>query len=133
LSRLAAVRRLALIAALGAVLAGCGGSETVSPTGEVEGTLPKAEPANPAAGKSLFTEAGCSGCHTFAAANATGKTGPDLDENLKDKNEEYIRESIVEPDAEVAEGFQPGIMPPYEGSSKEVADLVAFLSTQRQS
>jgi mono/diheme cytochrome c family protein len=133
LIRLVAVRRAVLIVALGAVLAGCGGAETVSPTGEVEGTLPEAAPANPAAGKSLFSEAGCSGCHTFAAANATGKTGPDLDENLQGKNQDYIRESIVEPDAEVAEGFEPGIMPPYEGSSKEVADLVAFLSTQKQS
>ncbi len=30
-------------------------------------------------GQSLFTSVGCSACHTFKAARATGKIGPDLD------------------------------------------------------
>jgi mono/diheme cytochrome c family protein len=129
LSRLAAVRRAALIAALGAVLAGCGGSETVSPTGEVEGTLPKAEAGNPAAGKAQFTELGCNACHTFEAANAQGKTGPNLDESLNGKNQDYVRESITDPNAVIAEGFAPNVMPDYgdQLDSKQVADLVAFL------
>jgi mono/diheme cytochrome c family protein len=123
------MRRAGLIVVFATLLVGCGGGETVSPTGPVEGTLPKAEAGTPAAGKALFTEAGCVACHTFKAANATGKTGPDLDKNLQGKDDAYIRQSIVQPDAEVAEGFQPGIMPPFSGSSKQVADLVAFLKT----
>jgi cbb3-type cytochrome c oxidase subunit III len=31
-------------------------------------------------GKAIFTEAGCSGCHTLAAAGATGNVGPNLDQ-----------------------------------------------------
>ena len=31
-------------------------------------------------GKAIFTEAGCSGCHTLAAAGATGNVGPSLDQ-----------------------------------------------------
>ena len=31
-------------------------------------------------GKSIFTSAGCSGCHTLAAAGATGNVGPNLDQ-----------------------------------------------------
>jgi cytochrome c553 len=35
---------------------------------------------NAAAGKKVFTSAGCSGCHTLKAANATGTVGPNLDQ-----------------------------------------------------
>jgi len=31
-------------------------------------------------GKSIFTSAGCAGCHTFSAAGSTGTIGPNLDE-----------------------------------------------------
>jgi cytochrome c oxidase subunit 2 len=123
------MRRVGLIVLFATFLVGCGGGETVSPTGPVEGTLPKAEAGNPAAGKALFTSSGCGGCHTFKAAGSTGKTGPDLDEGLKGKDAEFIRQSIVDPNAEIAEGFQPGVMPNYgqQLDSKQVADLVAFL------
>lgn len=123
------MRRAGLIVLFATFLAGCGGEETVSPTGPVEGTLPKAEAGNPARGKGLFTSSGCGGCHTFKAAGTDGKTGPDLDQSLKGKDEAYIRESIVDPNATIAPDFQPGIMPSYgeQLESSEVADLVAFL------
>jgi mono/diheme cytochrome c family protein len=123
------MRRAGLIVLFATFLVGCGGGETVSPTGPVEGTLPKAEAGNPAQGKSLFASSGCGGCHTFKAAGSAGKTGPDLDETLQGKDEAYIRESIVDPNATIAPGFQQGIMPSYgeQLESQEVADLVAFL------
>jgi mono/diheme cytochrome c family protein len=31
-------------------------------------------------GKSIFTSAGCAGCHTLAAAGSTGTVGPNLDQ-----------------------------------------------------
>jgi mono/diheme cytochrome c family protein len=123
------VRRAVLIAALAALLAGCGGEDVVQPTGPVEGTLPEAEAGDPTAGKAAFTELGCGGCHTFMAAGTKGTTGPNLDETLKGKDAEYIRESIANPNAEIAQGFQPGVMPNYgeQLESKQIADLVAFL------
>ncbi len=36
--------------------------------------------ADLAAGKKVFTTAGCVSCHTLKDANATGKVGPDLDQ-----------------------------------------------------
>jgi mono/diheme cytochrome c family protein len=127
------MRRAGLIVLFATFLAGCGGGENVSPTGPVEGTLPKAEAGNPAHGKALFVSEGCGGCHTFKAAGTSGKTGPDLDKSLQGKDEAYIRESIVDPNAKIAAGFGPGIMPPYGETldSKQVADLVAFLSQQQ--
>jgi cytochrome c oxidase subunit II len=84
-------------------------------------------------GKTLFTDAAqpqaCDSCHTLADAGATGTTGPDLDEALADLSEEQIRESIVEPDAEVTEGFAPGLMPRYGDtlSQEQVDALVEYL------
>ena len=123
------MRRAGLIVLFATLLVGCGGEEVVSPTGPVEGTLPKAEAGNPARGKALFVSEGCGGCHTFKAAATSGKTGPDLDKSLQGKDEAFIRESIVDPNAKIAAGFQQGIMPPYGESldSTQVADLVAFL------
>ncbi len=84
-----------------------------------------------AAGKQVFASAGCGSCHAFAAAGSNGQIGPDLDKTLVRKDADYIREGILDPSAEIAEGFGPGIMPEnYDDSlsDKQVEDLVAFLS-----
>jgi mono/diheme cytochrome c family protein len=130
------VRRSVLIALAVALLAGCGGEETVSPTGPVEGTVPKQEAGNAAAGKAVFAENGCGSCHTFTPAGAKGTIGPDLDKALQGKDADFIRESIVNPNAEIAQGFQPNVMPQTYGqqlTSKQIADLVAFLQGQKTS
>jgi mono/diheme cytochrome c family protein len=124
------VRRALLILFSGLLLAGCGGEKTVSPTGPVEGTLPKAEKGNPETGKTVYADNGCGGCHTFEAAGTSGRTGPNLDEALKGKDAAFIEQSIVDPNAEVASGFAENIMPQDYGSQlsqQELADLVAFL------
>jgi cytochrome c oxidase subunit 2 len=74
-------------------------------------------------GKAVFTAQGCGGCHALADAGTTGGTGPDLDEGLAGKDEAFIEESIVDPSAEIAEGFQDGIMPPSYGTSLAPAEL----------
>jgi cytochrome c oxidase subunit 2 len=122
-----------LIVLCGLLLAGCGGEETVSPTGEVVGSVPKAAKGNPAAGKKAFQDNGCGGCHTFKAAGTNGKIGPDLDEALQGKDAAFVRESIVDPNAEIASGFQPNVMPQNYGEqldSQQIADLVAFLTAK---
>ena len=88
------------------------------------------EPAgDPAAGKTLFASNGCGGCHTFEAAGSTGAVGPNLDEALEGKDAEFVHQSIVEPNAQVAEGFNPGVMPSFQQLSEDqVNDLVAFLT-----
>jgi mono/diheme cytochrome c family protein len=131
------VRRPLLIVLFALLLAGCGGEKVVSPTGPVEGevtttgaTTTTAEKGDPAAGKKVFVDSGCGGCHTFKAAASKGAIGPNLDDALKGKDADFIRESIVEPNKEIASGFQPNLMPQDYGSQltpKQIADLVAFL------
>jgi mono/diheme cytochrome c family protein len=102
------------------------------PTTTTTGTTTTTEqpPGSAAAGRAVFTSAGCGGCHTFAPAGASGSVGPDLDEALQGKDPEFIRQSIVDPNAEITQGFSAGVMPQNFGqelSPKQLDDLVAFL------
>jgi cytochrome c551/c552 len=91
-----------------------------------------------AAGKAVFAANGCASCHTFKPANATGTIGPNLDtapasDAKADKNMDlaaFIKESIENPDAYIAKGYNKGIMPTTFGKSlsgKQLNDLVAFI------
>jgi len=94
-------------------------------------TTPGTVQGDVAAGKALFTSEGCGGCHAFTAAGTNATVGPNLDEALQGKDAVFVRESIVDPNAEVAQGFPQGVMPGDYGqslSAKQIADLVAFLS-----
>ena len=105
-------------------------SET-QPTGE-QPAPPPPPAGNAAAGKPVFASAGCGSCHTFVPAGSTGTVGPDLSEVLKGKDAAFIRESIVDPNAEIASGYQPNIMPPDFGqqlSTTQLNNLVAFMQS----
>lgn len=116
-------------------LAACGGS-----SGGSGGA------ANTAAGEELFNEKligaqpGCVTCHSFepgvkivgpslagiAATAATREAGKSA--------EEYLTESITQPDVYTVEGFDVGTMPvalAKELSEQQVKDLVAFLMTHK--
>jgi len=80
-------------------------------------------------GEQLFTSDGCSGCHTLKAAGATAKVGPDLGK-LGDVDADFIRTSIVDPNADVTKGYEPNIMPQDFGdklSKEELDALVKYL------
>jgi cytochrome c oxidase subunit 2 len=88
-------------------------------------------------GASLFASQGCSGCHAFTPAGSDAQVGPSLDElpaaaeRAGKPLEEFVRESIVSPDAVVAEGYQPGVMPSNYGdtlSDEQLDALVAYLT-----
>jgi cytochrome c oxidase subunit 2 len=79
-----------------------------------------------ASGEAIFT-AQCASCHTLAAAKATGTVGPDLDTVLAGKDEAFIHTSIVDPNAEIASGFEPNIMPSTFGDSLSDAELSALV------
>jgi cytochrome c oxidase subunit 2 len=89
--------------------------------------------AGKADGKTIFTEGNgtstpCSACHTLADAGSSASTGPDLDDGLKGRDAAFIRQSIVEPDAQVAQGFNKGIMPKDYGKTLSPEELDALVS-----
>jgi cytochrome c oxidase subunit 2 len=69
------------------------------------------------AGKAVFDNNGCGGCHTLAAAGADGSSGPVLDRLAEQAEaagvplEEFVRESIVDPNEYVEPGFSANVMP----------------------
>jgi mono/diheme cytochrome c family protein len=97
------------------------------------GPPPPEEPAgDPQAGEEVFASTGCGSCHAFEAAGTTGTVGPNLDDSLEGKDAAYVRTAIVEPNAEVAEGYPEGVMPGNYGdqlSEEQLNDLVAFLTS----
>jgi cytochrome c oxidase subunit 2 len=85
------------------------------------------------AGKAAFESNGCGSCHTLKAAGATGKVGPDLDKlpayakQAGKPLEDFIKESIVDPNAYVQPGFPKGVMPPFALPDDQLNALVTFL------
>jgi cytochrome c oxidase subunit 2 len=87
--------------------------------------------------KALFTQGetqtgatACGACHKLADAGTAGGVGPDLDQVLKGKDAAFIHESIVNPNAEIASGFNKGIMPETYSkllSKPQVDALVKYL------
>jgi mono/diheme cytochrome c family protein len=126
------VRRGILIvfsSALLLVAAGCGSEGVTSPVPKtVVGSLPKPtlEPATPAfklkgdptAGKKIFLSAGCTGCHTLAAAHSTGTVGPNLDQAKPDFRLATARVTLGK-----------GAMPSFKGqlSDQQIADVASFV------
>ena len=80
--------------------------------------------------KELFVSAGCGSCHTLADAAATGAVGPSLDEALQGKDAAFVKTAILDPDGEIAQGYQPGLMPKTYGdtlSEAQIDGLVEYL------
>lgn len=84
------------------------------------------EPA--ADGAQLFSDSGCTGCHTLAAAGSTAQVGPNLDDVLADQDENFIRTSIIDPSAFVEKGFPDGTMPQTYADQLSDADLSALVT-----
>ncbi len=87
-----------------------------------KGTSSAVSGGGAAAGKAVFDAQGCGACHTFKPAGATGKVGPALDDLYKDAQlaglsvPDFIRQSIVDPNAYVPPGFPKNVMPGNFGS-----------------
>ena len=89
-------------------------------------------------GRKLYAKKGCAQCHS---SDGKGGTGPTFQgsfgatHTLKDGgtvrvDENYIRESILEPLAKVRAGFDP-VMPTYQGRLKDrdIAALIAYIES----
>jgi cytochrome c oxidase subunit 2 len=84
-------------------------------------------------GEKLFQKYACNTCHMDAPgargpvlAGAYGKSRPLTNGSSVVVDDNYIRESILDPQAKIAAGFQP-IMPTFQGQVNE-EDLIRLLS-----
>jgi cytochrome c oxidase subunit 2 len=107
-------------------------------------------------GQQFYVELTCNGCHSLDGTPGAGPTwqGVYLREEVMDDgtvitaDDAYLRESILNPNQHIVEGFNPGVMPQNfgeridaleaqilasEGAELDViADLIAFMQTLDQ-
>jgi cytochrome c oxidase subunit 2 len=104
------------------------GAPAAAPAGGGGGTPTPATPAG-IDGKTLFTKGNgesiaCGSCHKLAdAGTPAGGIGPDLDKVLAGKDANFIKTSIVDPQAEITKGFPPNVMPPNFGQTLKPGEL----------
>lgn len=93
-------------------------------------------------GLQLLRNNGCLACHSLDGSKIVGPTFKGLyghgvtvkvDGELKSvtADEEYIRRSIYQPNAEIVEGYNQGLMQSYEGviSEEEMKQIIEYLKT----
>jgi mono/diheme cytochrome c family protein len=100
-------------------------STTTAPASTTPTTTSGAPAAgDPVAGKAVFASAGCSGCHTLKAANATGTVGPNLDQ---------LKPALATIIHQVNTGGGP--MPSFKGTltPTQIANVAAFVYTSTHS
>jgi cytochrome c oxidase subunit 2 len=94
----------------------------------------------PQAGKEVFMSLGCPTCHRFdtqgRGPNLIGVFGKPVlleDGRTVTADENYVRESILQPAAKVVAGFKP-IMPTFQGlvSEEQLNALVAYIKSLSQ-
>lgn len=91
------------------------------------------------AGEKLYKRSGCSQCHSVDGKSGTGPTFLGLYGSSQPVrgggtvvvDENYVRESILDPQASVVAGFDP-VMPTYRGRLKdrEISAIIEFLKTR---
>lgn len=94
-------------------------------------------------GEGLYTQLGCASCHSVDGSRLVGPTWRGLygsevrlaDGSATIADEDYLRESILQPTAKTVEGFPQGLMEtvikPNSLTSGEVEALVAYIRTLR--
>jgi cytochrome c1 len=120
-------------------------AETTPPPTETQPTQTGASEADLAArGEELWSSTGCAGCHSLDGAAGVGPTMKGLagstvtldDGSTVTADDAYLERAIVDPDAQVSEGFKAGIMSGAVASQKfdtrpdDVAALVAYIKAQ---
>lgn len=93
----------------------------------------------PQLGEQLYNQQGCAGCHSLDGSAGVGPTWQGLygttgremtDGSTVTVDENYLRRSILESQAQVVQGFAP-TMPSYANlSERQVSALVAFIKAQ---
>ena len=88
-------------------------------------------------GQTVAQDNGCMTCHSTDGSQLVGPTWQNLygsektfdDGSTATADEEYLRESIVDPSAKVVEGFPPSMVPYDFLSDSEINSLVAYIKS----
>lgn len=134
---------------------GCGGGgqqQTQQPSSQPSPPTTE-QPAQPPAqteetqlverGQRLSSSIGCTACHSTDGTTIVGPTWqglyghevevilPDGTETKVVADDEYLRESILDPNAKVTKGFQANLMPIYQGqlSEDDIKAIIEYIKS----
>ena len=90
-------------------------------------------------GQALVAANGCGACHSINGAPGIGPTWFGLfgrQERLTDgsvvtADDAYLHESISAPQAKIVAGFENQLMPAYNFTDEQIADIIAYIKTLR--
>ena len=99
--------------------------------------VPDEPGSNADRGALIVDQNGCFACHSIDGSIIVGPSWSGLygsEERLADGtvievDDEYLRDSILEPNAKIVEGYPPNAMPQYAFSDEEIADIIEFIKT----
>lgn len=88
-------------------------------------------------GKTVAQDNGCMTCHSTDGSKLVGPTWQNLygsektfeDGSTTTADEEYLRESIVEPSAKIVEGFPPSMVPYDYLSDSEINSMIEYIKS----
>ncbi len=94
-------------------------------------------------GRALYLKKACVGCHTIDGSKGVaptwkgvfGKSHKMADGTDAVMDENYIRESILNPNAKIVAGYtSPSVMPTYQGTlkEKEIDAIIAFMKSLKE-
>ena len=113
----------------------------VVPQAEYEQWLASTEELAGGPGAKLYNEKGCVACHSLDGSPKVGPTFKGLfgskrlfeegGELVADEN--YLRESIVNPTAKTVKGYPKGAMPSFQGqlSEEDLTGIIEFIKSQK--
>jgi cytochrome c oxidase subunit 2 len=94
-------------------------------------------------GKDLWAKKQCSGCHTIDGSKGVAPTWKGIwgrEETMNDGkkvkvDENYVRESVLDPNAKIVQGYaSPSVMPSFKGTLKDrdIDAIIAFMKTLKE-
>ena len=91
-----------------------------------------------AMGEKMYQKQACASCHSLDGSKIIGPTFKGLfgrqetlaDGSTVDVDENYIRTSMMDPQAQVVQGYTP-VMPPYKGTLTEaqITGIIEYIKT----
>jgi len=90
-----------------------------------------------ARGEAFVAQNACSACHSIDGSAGQGPTWKGLfgsqvelaDGTTVTADEAYIKESILQPQAKIVSGFETVLMPTFQFTDQQIADIIAYMKT----
>jgi cytochrome c oxidase subunit II len=90
-------------------------------------------------GAALVSQSACSACHSIDGSAGQGPTWKGLygsqvslaGGTTVTADDAFIKESILQPQAKIVSGFETVLMPAYQFTDEQIADIIAYMQTLR--